>query len=73
VDWFATRRGVPLTRVELGARVGARLAAGQPVGLMLHHAVTTPGDLAALAQLLALLARHPMVRPTTILELNPGR
>jgi hypothetical protein len=73
VDWFATRtvRGAggdvvarrPVTQDERGGLLAAAVASGRPVGLMLHHAVTGTADLADLADVLGLVARHPAVHP----------
>jgi hypothetical protein len=35
---------------------------------MLHHAVTDDEDLAAIAELLRLVAEHSLAEPTTIME-----
>ncbi len=68
VDWFGGRRGVRWTREELGRRMATAVAAGGPVGLMLHHAVTPPEELDELDGLFALLAAHPAVRTRAIQE-----
>ncbi|MFN8123587.1 MAG: hypothetical protein U0237_14280 [Thermoleophilia bacterium] len=68
VDWFGGRRGVRWTRAELGRRMADAVGAGGPVGLMLHHAVTPPGELADLDAVFALLAGHPAVRTRTIAQ-----
>lgn len=68
VDWFGGRRGTRWTREELGRRMADATAAGGPVGLMLHHAVTPPDELRDLDALFALLSRHPAVRLRTITE-----
>ncbi|MBA3417511.1 MAG: hypothetical protein H0U09_02220 [Geodermatophilaceae bacterium] len=69
VDWFGRQHGQRWTRAELAARIAAAVAAPEPVGLMLHHAVTDEHELAAIEQVVALLARHPAVRRASILEL----
>ena len=65
VDWFAHRKGVRLTREQLGERLAEASRGSAPVGLMLHHAVMGPAERDALAQLCDLLAEHPRaaVRP----------
>ena len=65
VDWFAHRKGVRLTREQLGERLAEASGGSAPVGLMLHHAAMGPAERAALAQLCDLLAEHPRaaVRP----------
>jgi peptidoglycan/xylan/chitin deacetylase (PgdA/CDA1 family) len=69
VDWFGHRRGVRLTLEEVAARIAGGVRAGGPVGLMLHHAVTGGEERGVLAELLHLLGGHPLVAPTTIVEL----
>ncbi len=66
VDWCKQRRRAaaqgggsgPLVAAELAQRV----AAGGPVGLMLHHADMDTHDLALLDELLQATRRHPHVR-----------
>jgi len=47
---------------KLAERIARSVAAGAPVGVMLHHAVTSEEQLQALERLLDLLARHPRGR-----------
>lgn len=68
VDWFAHAKGEPWTAVEIGRRLGDSARSGR-VGLMLHHAVTSAEDLEAITEIVDLIAAHPMVRRTSILEL----
>jgi peptidoglycan/xylan/chitin deacetylase (PgdA/CDA1 family) len=74
VDWFGSRKGVRWTPYELADRLAAAVRSGRPVGIMLHHAVTDSGELAALGALLALLSTHPHTRaiPLTTLAAVPG-
>jgi len=69
VDWFAKRRGAPLSQAQIGERLAAEIAGGGPVGVMFHHAVMDDADMAAAGDLLALLAGHPACRFASILEL----
>ena len=69
VDWFAHRHGTRLAPDELGARLGAAIAAGGPVGLMLHHALMDDGELRRADELLRLLAGHEAARPARMIEL----
>jgi peptidoglycan/xylan/chitin deacetylase (PgdA/CDA1 family) len=74
VDWFGSRKGVRWTPYELADRLATAVRSGRPVGIMLHHAVTDSGELAAIGALLALLAIHPHTRaiPLTTLAAVPG-
>ncbi len=69
VDWHAKRRGVPLTRAEVGAAIAAAMTGGGPVGLLFHHGVMDRDDLGDARRLLELLARHDAVRPVTMTTL----
>jgi len=61
VDWFAHRKGVRLTRGELGARIAAEVRRGGPVGVMLHHAAMDADDRRAVGELLGVLGRGARV------------
>jgi hypothetical protein len=54
---------------ELTARLVAEIGAGGPIGIMFHHAVMEPADMALASALLALLAAHPraVARPMAAL------
>lgn len=72
VDWFGHRKGVRWDRDELARRLAAAVAAGGPVGVMLHHAVTDDAEREAVADLLAVVAAAAAAgtaRPATIAEL----
>src|SRR5262245_16195370 len=58
IDWFANRKGIRLGASELSASLAAGIATGEPVGLMLHHAVMDQEELEACGELLELLATH---------------
>ena len=60
-DWFGKRKGVPLTRVELGVHLASGVREATTLGVMFHHAVMDDDDFAGVEELVALLARHPMV------------
>ena len=60
-----------LTAEELDTRFAARVQAGGPVGVMFHHGVMEPDDMARASELLALLAGHGGVRPRSMRELQP--
>ena len=66
VDWFATRKGRPLGRAAVVAQIAERVRQGGPVGVMLHHAVTGDDELAAVAELVGLVASHPRARSSSI-------
>jgi peptidoglycan/xylan/chitin deacetylase (PgdA/CDA1 family) len=61
VDWFAKRKKVPVDRDGRAALIAEGVRSGEPVGVMLHHEVMSPDDLADLDQLLALLGVHGRV------------
>jgi peptidoglycan/xylan/chitin deacetylase (PgdA/CDA1 family) len=61
-DW------VRLERAELGARVAARVRAGGPVGVMLHHAEMDAAGRADLGELLRLVADHRAAVARPMLE-----
>jgi hypothetical protein len=69
VDWFGSTKGERCTRSELAARTADRLTdeSVAALGLMLHHAITDGAELADVESLVALLADHPMIEPTSIL------
>jgi peptidoglycan/xylan/chitin deacetylase (PgdA/CDA1 family) len=69
VDWFGHRKGVRFTPVELAAELADQVRGGDPIGVMLHHAVTDADELARVDELLALAAQHPAVRVASIGEL----
>jgi hypothetical protein len=59
-----------LSAAELDVRFAGHVRDGGPVGVMLHHAVMEPGDMARASELLALLARHERVVPRAMRELS---
>lgn len=65
VDWFAKRKGVPLTRAEVGVRLAEAAAAG-PVGVMFHHAHMDAAELTAAGALLDLLVASPNARCSSL-------
>lgn len=69
VDWFGHTRGVRWTPAELAARVADRVRGRDPVGVMLHHAVTDADELARVEELVVLVAAHPGVRVTSLCQL----
>jgi hypothetical protein len=58
-----------LTPEELDERFASHVAEGGPVGVMFHHAVMEPEDMARADELLALLAGHENVVPRTMASL----
>lgn len=64
VDWCKHFRAVgpPAIAEALAQAISARGADGQPLGLMLHHAVMDDGELALLEDWLIALAKHPRLR-----------
>jgi peptidoglycan/xylan/chitin deacetylase (PgdA/CDA1 family) len=70
VDWFAHRKGVRLSRAEFGDLVAATVRSGRPVGVMFHHAIMDADERAGAAELLALVAEHPMASPSPMRALS---
>ncbi len=68
-DWFGRTRGTPWDLAERGRRLAASLGEPHPTGVMLHHGVTGDADRASIDELVALLAGHPSVTTTSILEI----
>ncbi len=70
-DWSKHWRdgGAPAVAADLARALRERAADGQPLGLMLHHAVMTAEELALLETLLATMAAHPRVRWRAMREL----
>jgi hypothetical protein len=62
VDWFAHRKGVRLSRGELGAALAAAARGGGPVGVMLHHALMDAAERQTLGDLLAVLSASGRAR-----------
>jgi Polysaccharide deacetylase len=62
IDWFAKRKDGRLTLQELGELAADRVRSGEPVGVMLHHAVMDEGEMSSVEPLLGLLAAHAKVR-----------
>ena len=60
-----------LSPEELDARFASHVASGGPVGVMFHHEVMEPDDMARADSLLALLAGHSTVVPRTMASLCP--
>lgn len=60
-DWFAKRKGVALTRDELGSHLADRVAAHGTLGLMFHHGVMDDTDFSGVEELVALVSRHQAV------------
>ena len=59
VDWFGKRKKVPVDRAGRGELLAEAASGDTPVGVMLHHAVTSAEDFADIGELLALVAAHP--------------
>jgi hypothetical protein len=63
LDW------VRLAPAELATRVAARIEAGGPLGVMLHHAVMAPDDLDRVSELLALVGDHERALARPMIDL----
>lgn len=71
VDWFAKRKGVPLTPTEIGAVLSAAAASTQTsVGVMLHHALMDQEERVRLGELLSLLSAHSQARCVLMRDLR---
>jgi hypothetical protein len=62
VDWFAKRKGVALSRDEIGEQLAARAGEPAPLGVMLHHAEMDTEDLTAMTELLDVICAHERAR-----------
>jgi hypothetical protein len=60
LDWSG-RRGAGIGAVRWGEAIARAIAAGQPTGIMLHHAVMTAADRRMLSDLLGVLIGRPNV------------
>jgi peptidoglycan/xylan/chitin deacetylase (PgdA/CDA1 family) len=69
VDWFGHHKGgIPWSRDDLGQAIATSISRDPAVGIMLHHGVTDESDLAAVEELLAIVAAHSHARCTTIMS-----
>jgi hypothetical protein len=59
-----------LSAPELDERFAGHVRDGGPIGVMFHHGVMEPGDMARASELLGLLARHERVVPRRMAELS---
>jgi len=78
VDWLAKRRGGGrVDAAERGTLLATAASGGSPVGVMLHHAAMTDGDLDHVDELARMLHAHPRATFCSIAELvhtrMPGR
>lgn len=62
VDWLRQRQGRRIDRETLGAMIGDAIRRGEPVGVMLHHAVMQDSDLDDVERLLRLLSASGAAR-----------
>jgi hypothetical protein len=60
-----------LTPEELDERFARHIRDGGPVGVMFHHGVMDPEDMARASELLGVLAGHPNVAPRAMADLCP--
>ncbi len=72
-DWFAKRKGVPLTWGERGELLATQVRSGRTVGIMLHHAVTGPEDLDQIERVFELFGRANATMTTIELEADRWR
>jgi len=71
LDWSG-RRGAGIGAVYRGEAIARRIASGQPVGIMLHHAVMTADDRRMLTDLLRLLTARPEVAMRPMFDFANG-
>lgn len=68
VDWFGRTRGERWTNEQRAIQIADAFSRNEPVGVMLHHAVTDSSELAAVESLVALVAEHDSCAPTNIVD-----
>ncbi|MEQ1907278.1 MAG: hypothetical protein ABMA15_00545 [Vicinamibacterales bacterium] len=68
VDWSGKKRGVRLTRNQLGASCADVLTNRPVAGVLFHHAVMDDLDLEDVSALLDTLRRHSMVQFVSLVE-----
>jgi peptidoglycan/xylan/chitin deacetylase (PgdA/CDA1 family) len=69
VDWFARRKGVRVSREDIGDRLADAAGTRDAVGVMFHHAEMDAEEMRAADELLALLAAHEHCRFARLPEL----
>jgi predicted glycosyltransferase len=72
VDWFGRRKGPRLGRAELGVQLAAAVAAGNVVGVMLHHAELSDMELKDTSALLHLVSSHDGASLSSMSDLVPS-
>ena len=73
IDWFKQKKGVRSTQQEIGESISAAAQAGEPVGVMLHHAVMDRNERQRLAELLQVLSSHSQVRCVLMRDVNESK
>ncbi len=68
VDWFAHRKGVRLSREELGESIAGIIRQQRKVGMMFHYAVMDDSEMSATSDFLLLLSRHPRIQFCSLLD-----
>lgn len=69
VDWFAKRKGIPLTRHQIGMMIADEITSQNEIGIMLHHAQMDKRERGHLRDLLALFAGSGWVQMRSIWSL----
>lgn len=72
IDWFGRRKQLRLTRAEIGTALGAALASGEPVGVMIHHALVDDEERELIGELLKLLSSRSQVYCRLMRDLVPA-
>lgn len=62
VDWFAKRKGVPLSRAEIGQQIARKIRENDVVGVMFHHALMDENEREFLGELFEIFSRSPAVK-----------
>lgn len=69
IDWFAKRKGISLTRRQIGMMIADQLSSRNEIGIMLHHAQMDESERGHLRDLLALFTKFGPVETHSIWSL----
>jgi hypothetical protein len=68
IDWFAKRKGIYLTKSQIGAMIAEKIAVGTAFGIMLHHAEMDELEREYFEQLCCVFADFKQVKFCSIFE-----